>query len=77
MAFKSAYRASFGIDSHFKQLQVAAHESGEAMLSDAANIAADLIVMGAFGHARVRELVLAGVTRTMFQAMTVPVLMPH
>ena len=72
-----AYLASAGIEAHFKYLQVSASESGEAMLSDAANIGADLIVMGAYGHARVRELVLGGVTRTMFQAMTVPVLMSH
>ena len=33
--------------------------------------------MGAYGHARMRELVLGGVTRTMLQAMTIPVLMSH
>jgi nucleotide-binding universal stress UspA family protein len=38
---------------------------------------ADLIVMGAYGHSRLRELVLGGVTRTLLEAMTVPVLMSH
>jgi nucleotide-binding universal stress UspA family protein len=33
--------------------------------------------MGAYGHSRVRELVLGGVTRTMLESMTVPVLMSH
>jgi nucleotide-binding universal stress UspA family protein len=49
----------------------------EAMLSHAADSAADLIVMGGYGHARAWELVLGGVTRTLLQSMTVPVLMSH
>ncbi len=36
-----------------------------------------LLVMGAYGHSRLRELVLGGVTRKVFQQMTVPVLMSH
>ncbi|TAK37570.1 MAG: universal stress protein, partial [Betaproteobacteria bacterium] len=34
-------------------------------------------VMGAYGHSRLRELVLGGVTRTLLDTMTVPVLMSH
>lgn len=49
----------------------------EALLSHAADMDADLIVMGGYGHARLWELVLGGVTRTMLQSMTVPVLMSH
>jgi nucleotide-binding universal stress UspA family protein len=37
----------------------------------------DLLVMGAYGHSRLREMVLGGVTREVFQQMTVPVLMSH
>ncbi|MGO4304378.1 universal stress protein [Cupriavidus sp. RAF12] len=50
---------------------------GERMLSCAADFDADLIVMGAYGHGRFRELVLGGVTRTLLSSMTVPVLMAH
>jgi nucleotide-binding universal stress UspA family protein len=50
---------------------------GEALLSIAADLAADLIVMGGYGHTRFRELVLGGVTRTLLNSMTVPVLMAH
>ncbi len=49
----------------------------EALLSHAADSGADLIVMGGYGHARLRELALGGVTRTMLKSMTVPVLMSH
>jgi nucleotide-binding universal stress UspA family protein len=38
---------------------------------------ADLIVMGADGHSRAREIVLGGATRALFRDMTVPILMSH
>jgi nucleotide-binding universal stress UspA family protein len=49
----------------------------EAMLSRAADFSADLIVMGAYGHARWAERVLGGATRGLLASMTVPVLMSH
>jgi nucleotide-binding universal stress UspA family protein len=49
----------------------------EALLSHAADMYADFIVMGGYGHSRLWELVLGGVTRTMLETMTVPVLMSH
>ncbi len=50
---------------------------GDLLLSRAADLSIDLIVMGAYGHSRVREMVLGGATRHMLQNMTVPVLMSH
>ena len=50
---------------------------GNALLSLAADLNVDLLVMGAYGHLRWRELVLGGVTRTVLRTMTVPVLMSH
>jgi len=50
---------------------------GELLLSRGADLSVDLIVMGAYGHARLREVVLGGVTQTMLAAMTVPVLFSH
>jgi nucleotide-binding universal stress UspA family protein len=50
---------------------------GEGILSRAADCAADLIVMGIYGHSRLREMVLGGVSRTLLSSMTVPVLMSH
>ncbi|MEO5695743.1 MAG: universal stress protein [Burkholderiaceae bacterium] len=49
----------------------------EAMLSRAAELEADLIVMGAYGHSRWAERVLGGATRGLLASMTVPVLMSH
>jgi nucleotide-binding universal stress UspA family protein len=50
---------------------------GEEMLSRAADFGADLIVMGAYGHSRFRELVMGGASRTLIDSMTVPVLLSH
>ncbi|MBO2982505.1 universal stress protein [Burkholderia pseudomallei] len=50
---------------------------GDVLLSHAYESGTDLLVMGAYGHARWRELILGGVTRTIFASMTVPVLMSH
>lgn len=52
-------------------------DSGNVLLSHAADLNANLIVMGAYGHSRLREMVLGGVTRQMLLHMTVPVLMSH
>ena len=50
---------------------------GEMLLNEAADMGADMIVMGGYGHSRWREMVLGGVTRTLLRQMTVPVLMSH
>ena len=50
---------------------------GDALLSHAADSGADFMVMGGFGHSRLREFILGGVTRSIFEAMTVPVLLSH
>jgi nucleotide-binding universal stress UspA family protein len=47
------------------------------ILSYAADSSADMIVMGGYGHSRLREFVLGGATRGLLESMTVPVLMSH
>lgn len=50
---------------------------GNALLSLAADQNSDLLVMGGYGHSRFREMLLGGVTKTVLQTMTLPVLMSH
>jgi nucleotide-binding universal stress UspA family protein len=52
-------------------------KTGQILLSRAADLGADLMVLGAYGHSRLREMILGGVTRDVLQHMTVPVLMSH
>jgi nucleotide-binding universal stress UspA family protein len=49
----------------------------DALLSHAADTGADFMVMGGYGHSRLREFVLGGVTHSIFRSMTVPALMSH
>jgi nucleotide-binding universal stress UspA family protein len=49
----------------------------DILLSHAADSGADFMIMGGYGHSRLREFVLGGVTRSIFRTMTVPVLMAH
>lgn len=50
---------------------------GSVILSRAADHDADLIVMGIYGHSRMREMVLGGASRTLLGSMTIPVFMAH
>jgi nucleotide-binding universal stress UspA family protein len=50
---------------------------GNTLLSRASDMGADLIVMGCYGHSRMRELILGGATREILRHMTVPVMMSH
>jgi nucleotide-binding universal stress UspA family protein len=50
---------------------------GQALLSLATDQGNDLIVMGGYGHSRFRETLMGGVTKTLFNSMTVPVLTTH
>ncbi|MGB8046443.1 MAG: universal stress protein, partial [Pseudolabrys sp.] len=60
----------------FKRI-VANEDIGNTILSTAADLDSDMIVMGGYGHSRLREFVLGGATRAILNTMTVSVLMSH
>jgi len=66
-----------GIEANMDVLGAEDIDAGNAILSHAADIQADLLVMGGYGHSRLREWVLGGVTRTLLHTMTVPALLSH
>jgi nucleotide-binding universal stress UspA family protein len=74
----AAYLARHGLNVQVSR-KATGHQTdiGNALLSYATDVGADLLVMGGYGHSRIRELVLGGVTRTIFRSMTLPVLMSH
>ena len=65
-----------GINATLRKLP-AAEDVGAALLSYAADAGANYMVMGAYGHSRLREFMLGGTTRTLLASMTLPVLMAH
>ncbi len=50
---------------------------GRTLLARAAEYGSDLLVMGCYGHSRLREFVLGGASRHVLEHMTIPVLMSH
>lgn len=70
------YLARHGVAVEVAQ-QATELDIGNALLSLAADLGSDLLVMGAYGHSRLREVVLGGATRTVLASMTLPVLMAH
>jgi nucleotide-binding universal stress UspA family protein len=58
-------------------VRAAPSNPGDALLAHAADWGSDMIVMGAFGHSRFRELVLGGATRSALSCSTLPLWMAH
>lgn len=69
--------ALHGIAAACRELEPDHRPVGEQVLDEAEGLGADLLVMGAYGHSRLRELVLGGVTRSMVRNASIPVLMAH
>jgi nucleotide-binding universal stress UspA family protein len=69
--------ARHGIETEIKHITGAGVEAQSAILAHAATTGANFMVMGGYGHSRLREFILGGVTRGILRSMTVPVLMSH
>jgi nucleotide-binding universal stress UspA family protein len=66
-----------GIEADVVELSPDYRSVGEVLLAEASAINADLLVMGAFSHSRLRHLILGGVTKFVFEQSPLPVLMAH
>lgn len=73
----SLYLARHGANAKAYPTPSGSVDVGDVILSRASDIGADLIVMGAWGHSRARELIMGGATRSLLEQMTVPVLLSH
>jgi nucleotide-binding universal stress UspA family protein len=69
--------ARHGLSVEVKRIVATDTDVANTLLSHAADSSADFIVMGGYGHSRLREFVLGGATRGILSSMTVPVLMSH
>jgi nucleotide-binding universal stress UspA family protein len=73
----AAFLHRHDIEATVRRIAAADIDAGELLLSQAADVGADMIVMGAYSRPRLAELVWGGVTRVMLSSMTAPVLMSH
>jgi nucleotide-binding universal stress UspA family protein len=72
-----AHLARHGLKVEIKRVDNAIGDVGACLLNFAADESGDWMVMGAYGHSRMRELLLGGATRGVLASMTLPVLMAH
>jgi nucleotide-binding universal stress UspA family protein len=69
--------ARHGAKVEVKSIVTAETDVANTILSHAADTSADFLVMGGYGHSRLREFILGGVTRGILSSMTIPTLMSH
>ena len=69
--------ARHGLSIELKPIVAPDVEVAETILSHVADASVDMIVMGGYGHSRLREFVLGGATDSILRSMTVPTLMSH
>jgi nucleotide-binding universal stress UspA family protein len=73
----TVHLARHGIKAEATHTDAKEVSEGDILLNEAADMGADLIVVGGYGHSRARELFFSGVTRSLLSQMTVPVLFSH
>lgn len=73
----ATWLARHGLDVELTQVEAPDISIADALLDHAADRSFDLLVMGGYGHSRVREFLLGGATRGILATMTIPVLMAH
>jgi nucleotide-binding universal stress UspA family protein len=73
----AAYLGRHGIKTTVHRLPKQGKETGDLLRRTAGDLGADLIVMGGFGHSRLRERIFGGTTTSMLKNVVVPVLMAH
>ena len=73
----AAHLARHGLKAEVERISADRADVQPLILSIAADASMELLVMGAYGHSRLQERLLGGVSRAMFQSMTVPTLMSH
>lgn len=71
----AAYLARHGVEVIVERLPSANNSVADVLRQHAGDVAADLMVMGAYGHSRLRERIFGGVTKSMLEGQSLPVLM--
>lgn len=71
------YLSWHGVNSQLTIVRPGAEPVGQMLMGKAAELGADLLVMGGYGHSRMREMILGGVTRYVLGHAGLPVLMAH
>jgi nucleotide-binding universal stress UspA family protein len=77
LGYSPPERASRNLNVDLKRIVTRGIDVANIILSYAADVSADFIVAGGYGHSQLREFILGGVTRGLLSSMMVPTLMSH
>jgi nucleotide-binding universal stress UspA family protein len=72
-----SYLARYGIEAELHELGRDGRSTAETIIDAAATLDAGFVVMGAYGHTRMREAVFGGVTRELLRHSPVPLVLAH
>ncbi len=73
----SQHLTAHGVNTRVSRVSSGETNTSTIILNEVSDNGIDLLVMGGYGTAKLREMILGGVTRTLFETMTVPVFMSH
>jgi nucleotide-binding universal stress UspA family protein len=73
----SRHLSLHGVNNEIRRLAKAEVSTSTIILNELSDSGADILIMGGYGTPKLREIMLGGVTRTLFECMTVPVFMSH
>jgi nucleotide-binding universal stress UspA family protein len=73
----SRHLSAHGINNEVNRVHKGETSTSTVILNELSDTGADMLVMGGYGTPRLREIMLGGVTRSLFECMTVPVFMSH
>ncbi len=73
----SRHLKAHGINNRLLYTQSGEISTSTVILNEVSDCGADILIMGGYGTAKLREMMLGGVTRSLFSSMTVPVVMSH
>ena len=73
----SRHLTAHGVNNSISRIPRGETSTSTVILNELSDTGADVLIMGGYGTPKLREVMLGGVTRTLFECMTVPVLMSH
>ena len=73
----ATYLAQHDIPATVASIQSLGRPIGDVLQDHALDIGADIMVMGAFGHSRMRDFVMGGATASILQGLKLPVFLSH
>lgn len=73
----SVHLTAHGIKNKVSRIPSGGASTSTVVLNELSDTGADILIMGGYGTPKLREVIMGGVTRTLFECMTVPVMMSH